>query len=162
MEYISPSWSNIPELVNHNVISFHLIEGCCSQRSYWTKRSCWWSYLCLLCLLCLSLFVFVLCMVSMGVLFLIVTNVFSNIYFWYLIVSTLHCCVILLFWHPLIMTLQYSDIPFFPLPTLHVQTLFHCVHSAFFFSFHYYLLHLKRDQTFAICSYYQANWKCIV
>jgi hypothetical protein len=32
------------------------------------------------------------------------------------------------------------------------QTWFHCVHSAFFFSFHYYLSHLKRDQTFAICS----------
>jgi len=50
MEYISPSWSNIPELVNPNVISFHLIEGCCSQRSYWTKISWWWSCVCLLCL----------------------------------------------------------------------------------------------------------------
>jgi hypothetical protein len=50
MEYISPSWSNIPELVNPNVISFHLIEGCCSQRSYWTKGSWWWSCVCLLCL----------------------------------------------------------------------------------------------------------------
>ena len=87
---------------------------------------------------------------------------FSNIYFWYLIFATLHCSVILLLWHPLIMTLQYSDIPFFPLPTLHVQTLFHCVHSAFFFSFHYFLSQLKRDQTFALCSNYQANWTCIV
>ena len=48
MVYISLSWSNIPELVNSKVISFHLIKGCFWQRSYWTNSSKWWSCLCLI------------------------------------------------------------------------------------------------------------------
>ena len=39
MEYISLSWSDIPELVVPIMIS--LIEGWCYQGSYWTKGSLW-------------------------------------------------------------------------------------------------------------------------
>jgi hypothetical protein len=42
MEYISLSWYDIPELMVPITIS--LIEDCCYQGSYWTKRSSWLSW----------------------------------------------------------------------------------------------------------------------
>jgi hypothetical protein len=59
--------------------------------------------------------------------------------------------------------LRHCNVPLFLLPTLHVQILlFFAYVQQVFFSFHYYLSHLKREQKFSICGNYQTNWKYIV
>ena len=130
--YISLSWSNIPELVNSKVISFHLIKGCCSQLSYCLSLSCVW---CSQCSHCLWVIHFWLPFDSRRFPFLVLPLVLDFIcpwvvYSWlsllfsltfisdiwllrHFIVPLFYCCDTHLLWHCYIPTFRCSYFPLY-------------------------------------------------